>query len=61
MDKYQLLDLTKYEHFAESDLEGWCGGCSPLFYNHLFFCDLFEELHIVFIEVRLIINNAPLT
>ena len=26
-----------------------------------FFCDQFEELHIVFIEVKLIINNAPLT
>ena len=26
-----------------------------------FFCDQFEELHIVFIEVKLIINNAPWT
>ena len=29
--------------------------------NHLFFCDHFEELQTVFIEVKLIINSAPLT
>ena len=36
----------------------------PLFFffcNHLFFCDPFEELQAVFIEVKLIIINAPLT
>ena len=42
----------------------WREGSSsplPLFLcNHLIFCDHFEELHIVFIEVKLIINNAPL-
>ena len=37
------------------------GACPPFLGNHLFFCDLFEELHTVFIEVKLIINNAPLT
>ena len=34
---------------------------APFFCNHLFFCDHFEEQHIVFIEVKGIINNAPLT
>ena len=33
----------------------------PFFSNHLFFCNHFEELHVVFIEVKLIINNSPLT
>ena len=28
------------------------------FGNHLFFCDQFEELHVMFIEVKLLINNA---
>ena len=38
------------------------GGSLPLFSQSLgFFCDHFEELPIVFIEVKLIINNAPLT
>ena len=32
-----------------------------MFCNHLFFLDHFEELQTVFIEVKLIINNAPLT
>ena len=36
------------------------GRAISLFSNHLFSCDHFEELHIVFIEVKLIINNAPL-
>ena len=34
----------------------------PFFFcNHLFFCNSFEELQTVLIEVKLIINNAPLT
>ena len=37
------------------------GRALSLFSNHLFSCDHFEELHIVFIEVKLIINNSPLT
>ena len=37
------------------------GRHAPPICNHLFFCDHFEELNIVFIEVRLIINNPPLT
>ena len=40
------------------DLEGGAGGVCPLFCNHLFFLDNFEELEIVFIEVKLIINNG---
>ena len=33
---------------------------SHFFCNHLFFYDHFEELQAVFIEVKLIINNASL-
>ena len=41
---------------------GGIEGARPLFFsNHLFFCNHFEELHTVFIEVKLIINNSPLT
>ena len=46
---------------AEADLKGGAGGVRPRFFcNHLFSSDHFEELHIVFIEVKLIINNASL-
>ena len=31
------------------------------FCNHLFFCNHFEELQTVLIEVKLVINNAPVT
>ena len=38
------------------------GGASlPIFCNHLFFCNHFEELQTVLFEVELIINNALLT
>ena len=33
----------------------------PIFCNHLFYCNHFEELKTVLFEVALIINNAPLT
>ena len=33
---------------------------TTFFCNHLFFCGNFEELQTVLIEVKLIINNAPL-
>ena len=36
------------------------GGRRPLFFN-LLFCDHFEELQTVLIEVKLFIDNAPLT
>ena len=36
------------------------GACAPLFCNHLFFCDHFEELQTVLIGVKMIINNTPL-
>ena len=49
--------------YTELDLEGVREVRSPAFgrapWAH--FCDHFEELHTVFIEVKLIINNAPLT
>ena len=46
---------------SEADLEETWGARVPLFCNHLFFCDCFEELQTVLIKVKLIINNAPLT
>ena len=47
---------------AEADLKGGAGGVRPRFFcNHLFSSDHFEELHIVFIEVKLIINISLLT
>ena len=50
------LDIT------EADLKGARGVHTPIFFcNHLFFCNHFEELQTVFIPVKLIINNAPLT
>ena len=33
----------------------------PFFCSHLFFCNHFEDLQTVLTEVKLIINNAPLT
>ena len=36
-------------------------GRPPFFCNRLFFCDHFGELQTVLTEVKLIINNAPLT
>ena len=46
---------------TEGDLEVGPARPQPLFCNHLFFCDYVEELHTVFIEFKLIINNVPLT
>ena len=51
---------------SEADLEGALRPPSPpspalFFCKHLFFCDSFEELQTALIEVKLIINNAPLT
>ena len=41
---------------------GGGGGASlPIFCNHLFFCNHFEELQTVLFEVELSINNALLT
>ena len=34
---------------------------APFFRNDLFFCNHFEELQTVLTEVKLIIDNAPLT
>ena len=47
--------------YLEADLEGRAGGSRPLFCNHLFFCNPFAEQQTVLTEVKLIINNAPLT
>ena len=57
-----VVDSQINRTFSEADLEGGMGEVCPLFFcNHLFFCDDFEELQTVLIEVKLIINNAPLT
>ena len=53
--------LCYASNIAEADLEGVAKARPPFFCNHLFFCDHFEELQTVFIEVKLIINNALLT
>ena len=43
---------------SEADLREEGGGHALLiFYNHLFFCNQFEELQIVLFEVKLIINS----
>ena len=47
--------------YLEADLEERAGGSRPLFCNHLFFCNPFAEQQTVLTEVKLIINNAPLT
>ena len=47
--------------YLEADLEGRAGGSRPLFCNHLVFCNPFAEQQTVLTEVKLIINNAPLT
>ena len=48
-------------YITEADLEGGMGGCPLFFAITCFFCGHFEELQTVFIEVKLIINTAPLT
>ena len=53
-----------FMYITEADLEGHASPLSPsspIFRNHLFFCDHFKELKTVFIEVKLIIINTPLT
>ena len=47
--------------YSKANLEGAHGTRTPLFCSHLIFCNHFEELQIVLIEVKLIISNAPLT
>ena len=46
-----ILDLVKNKIelrlFAEVDLEGGARGARPVFCNHLFFCNHFEELQTV--------------
>ena len=63
--KKNIAYVTWFElvlsYITETDLEGCEGVSAPLFFNHLFFCNNFEELQTVLIKVKLIINNAPLT
>ena len=42
-------------------LKGGAGSPHPFFLNHLLLCYHFEELYTVFIEAKMVINNAPLT
>ena len=54
----QYLEVPFYLlNIPEVDLEG----VSRFFCHHLFFCNHFEELQTVLVQVKLIINNAPLT
>ena len=46
---------------AEANLEKGPGGAPPLFLKSLDFCNHFEELQTVLIEVKLVINNAVKT
>ena len=50
-------------YLTEEDLEGSAGGARapPFFAITCFICNHFEELQTVIIEVKLIINNQPLT
>ena len=52
---------TFHPFISRGGFRVWFGGCTPPFFNHLFFCDHFEELQTVLIKVKIIINNAPLT
>ena len=58
-----VYDFSRFFlYLSEADLEGGAGGaCPPFFCNYLFFCNHFEELQTVIIEVKLVINNAPAT
>ena len=49
--------------FPEADSGGEWGARapSPIYCNHLFFCNHFEELQTVLFEVELIFNNSSLT
>ena len=47
--------VVNYSTVPETDLEGGAGRVRPFFCYHL------EELQTVFVEVKLIINNEPLT
>ena len=55
MEHRKKKDCKFKKKISEADLEG------TLFLQSLVFSDHFEELHNVFIEVKPIINNAPLT
>ena len=57
----ELYFFRLFAFVAEAHFAGGTGGARPVFCNQLFFCIHFEELKNVLIEVKLIINNAPLT
>ena len=57
-----FLTFFQNSQITEVDLEEARGAPPFLFLQSLIFCDNFEELQTVLIEVKLIIiNNAPLT
>ena len=61
-----IFSIKKYlpiQTYTEVDSEGSAGDAPPpppIFCNHLFFLNQFEELQTVLFEAELIINNAPL-
>ena len=58
-----FYNSSKHNHFIEFIIQRRIqrGACPLLFLQVLIFCNYFEELQAVLIEVKLIINNAPLT
>ena len=60
-----LMDVSLIKEInrliTEADSGECAGGALSFFCSHLFFCNHFEELQTVLLEVELIINNKPLT
>ena len=66
MQIFYIVLPTQYfkTFYPEVDLRGRGGRVPPLFFEIIcfcFFCNHFEELHIMLFKVGLTINNAPLT
>ena len=59
MDVSLIKEINRL--ITEADSGEGAGGAPSFFCSHLFFCNHFEELQTVLLEVELIINNKPLT
>ena len=59
--KYRGADSREEERQGVCALPVFCNHLLCLFFFLFVFCNHFEELQTVFLEVELIINNAPLT
>ena len=59
-----LMDVSLIKEInrliTEADSGEGAGGAPPFFCNHLIFCNHFEELQTVLLEVEPITNNKPL-